>query len=163
MFSESCFLAGTLSGTVSGNSWTGSLSGVPSGSASFSGTISGGTINGTYTLVSGVGCVVGDTGTFTLTFVPNPINVSGQWSGAWLSGGVVGLIAASLSQSGTTMWGTVGFTGSPCFASGTISGTEIANVWDGGWIVQIRRALVALGGATKRAVLAHEGVFPALD
>jgi hypothetical protein len=29
------------------------------------------------------------------------------------------------------MTGTVAFSGSPCFTSGNISGTEIANVWDG--------------------------------
>jgi hypothetical protein len=125
-----CFPKGTVSGTVTGTSWAASVS---AGSAQINlvGTVSGGQFSGTYSVSSG-DCA-GDTGTFAASFVASPINVGGQWSGTWQSEVNLfagGLLSVSLNQTGIAVGGTVTtFTGSPCFSGGTISGTEIANVW----------------------------------
>jgi hypothetical protein len=117
---------------VNGNSWQGSVSVPGGGRIDLNAAVQNNALTGTYSVVSGGACT-GDTGTFSAILVVNPITITGQWSGGWQSAAVSasGLLSASLVQSGVTMTGTVVFSGSPCFAGGTVSGTEIANVWNG--------------------------------
>ena len=57
-----------------------------------------------------------------------PLNVAGTWSGTWASSrGSGGTVQAVISQSGTSLSGTATVTGSPCFTSGSISGSVSGN------------------------------------
>jgi hypothetical protein len=60
---------------------------------------------------------------------PGPLlNVSGTWSGTWASSrGSGGTVQALISQSGASLSGTATVTGSPCFTSGSISGSVFGN------------------------------------
>lgn len=83
-------------------------------------------LTGTYS-VGGTGCAAGDKGTISANLVPS---ISGSWHGTFTSSVAAGTTinaTATLTQSSTPdadglfpVTGTVTFTGSPCFASGTI-------------------------------------------
>lgn len=56
---------------------------------------------------------------------PPTVNVSGNWSGSWLSSnGVSGgaITFLPLMQNGSMLSGQINFTGSPCFSGGALSG-----------------------------------------
>jgi hypothetical protein len=83
-------------------------------------------LTGTYA-VTGTGCAAGDKGTISANLVPS---VTGSWHGTFtstVSPGTTINATANLTQSPTAnadgffpVTGTVTFTGSPCFTSGTI-------------------------------------------
>lgn len=55
---------------------------------------------------------------------PSSPNLSGSWRGTWQSArGPSGSVTASLTHTGSSLTGTASLTGSPCFTSGTVSGT----------------------------------------
>jgi len=55
---------------------------------------------------------------------PAASNVEGTWTGTWLSvDGIGGAATMRISESGGSLSGTVSFTNSPCFASGSIDAT----------------------------------------
>jgi len=84
-------------------------------------------LSGTYT-VTGTGCAGGDRGTMSANLVPS---VSGTWHGTFTSTVTPGPVVnatATLTQSSTpdahglfAVTGTVTFSGSACFTSGTIT------------------------------------------
>jgi hypothetical protein len=159
VFSNSaCFLAaGTLFATLNGTAWSGSVAVPGGGSINLNASIGSNSLTGNYSVVSGGACT-GDTGTFSATLVVNPINVTGQWSGSWQSAVYVasGLLSASVAQSGVTMTGSVVFSGSPCFAGGTVSGTEIGNVWNGTMSAGGGTEVILSGSVTNTQI---EGVY----
>jgi hypothetical protein len=55
---------------------------------------------------------------------PASVDVTGTWTGTWNSSNGInsGSIDATLTQTGSSISGSVSFTGSPCFAGGPISG-----------------------------------------
>ncbi len=60
---------------------------------------------------------------FTVTA---PVGLGGTWLGSWNSSEylfVFGSLSANLTQSGSVLTGTLTFAGSPCFSSGTLSGS----------------------------------------
>jgi hypothetical protein len=60
----------------------------------------------------------------------NSSAVVGTWTGTWLSrSGVGGAGVLDLTQSGDSVTGTVSFTNSPCFSSGSISGSLVADTF----------------------------------
>lgn len=134
VFSDTrCFSSGSLSGTITNGHWTASVGMMGGTQIALSGTAAGDDMTGTYT-VTGGDCT-GDTGTVTLARPATLINVTGSWSGTWLSiteiGGLFGSVTASLQQSGTTVTGTVSFEWHLCPINGTVSGTQIGNIWSG--------------------------------
>ena len=60
---------------------------------------------------------------------PPTVDVTGSWSGTWTSQNGVDGGSATLvvTQTEATASGTVSFTGSPCFGSGSFSGTVSGN------------------------------------
>ena len=57
------------------------------------------------------------------------VDVTGTWSGSWVSsgGGYSGNVTITLVQNGTSLSGTASVTGSPCLTSGSVSGTVSGN------------------------------------
>jgi len=59
---------------------------------------------------------------------PPTVNVTGSWTGSWLSTtGMGGDVAATLTQTGADVEGTMTIDGSPCFSVGNVSGTVSGN------------------------------------
>lgn len=69
------------------------------------------------------------TWSFTTEATPPTVDVTGTWSGTWTSSNDIdhGNLAATLTQSGTSVSGTVSITESPCISSGSVSGTVSGN------------------------------------
>jgi hypothetical protein len=70
----------------------------------------------------------------TSDYVPTTATESsaavGTWTGTWLSHtGVGGDGMLDLTASGGTLMGTVSFTNSPCFSTGSITGTLVQNTF----------------------------------
>ncbi len=61
---------------------------------------------------------------------PPTVDVTGTWSGTWASSNDIdhGNLSATLTQSGTSVSGTVSITESPCISSGSVSGTILLPV-----------------------------------
>ena len=57
------------------------------------------------------------------------VDITGTWSGSWASSNGInnGNISAVLTQSGTSVIGTLSITGSPCISNGSVSGTVSGN------------------------------------
>lgn len=61
------------------------------------------------------------------------LDVTGEWAGSWHSRqGPGGALFATLTQTGSSVGGSLSFSGSPCFSGGTFSGSAgTDNTWSG--------------------------------
>ena len=135
IFNSTCFGQTTdvpVSGSVSGQSVTLSSPAIQGQTVTVSLNGSSTALSGTYS-VAGTGCAAGDRGTVNANLVPS---ITGSWHGTFTSTANPGTTVdatADLTQSATAdahglfaVTGTVTFTGSTCFTSGTIVQSVLA-------------------------------------
>jgi photosystem II stability/assembly factor-like uncharacterized protein len=118
-----CFPLGSVSGTVDeGEIVFGVLSGEDQAQFSSS-DFNSEHVTGTYTVPSGA--CAGDFGEFTVYKVDiPPVDLTGTWEGTARSVmGAVGTARVILQHDGSMVSGEASISGSPCFSSGTVSGT----------------------------------------
>lgn len=133
-----------VAGTMSGNTVTLTANSVTGESITITGAANSGGITGSYS-ISG-GCADGDYGTIAAVLVPP---VSGNWSGTFASNGTNQPATASFAQDVpntdgfSPLSGSIAFSGSPCFTSGTL---EAGQSWSLGNIVQ---AVVAMNDGSQ--------------
>ena len=60
-----------------------------------------------------------------------PANLQGQWMGTWSLGSYTDSAQATLTQSGSSVSGTVQFGGLACVTAGSLTGTVMSNHIDG--------------------------------
>jgi hypothetical protein len=133
-----------VAGTMSGNTVTLTANSVAGENITITGAANSAGITGSYS-ISG-GCADGDYGTIAAVLVPP---ASGNWSGTYTSNGTsqpaTGTFAQDVPNADgfSPLSGTITFSGSPCFTSGTL---EAGQSWSLGNIVQ---AVVAMSDGSQ--------------
>lgn len=148
-----CLVPGSLSGSVNATSISASM-GMVGGTISFSGHATNEQLGGTYSFV-GSGECPSHNGTWLITKLAEPVNITGNYSGTWTGGTPPsgGELTASLVQVDEDVGGAFFFAGTGCPI-----GPEFAGTLDGFELEGVATTPSSTGTADIRGTIGHETI-----